>query len=407
MARQGGHAAKPRHRGTNQSGLRQYNERLVLSLIRRFKALPKAEIARKTGLTAQTISVIMNRLEADRLVVKQAPVRGRVGQPSVPFALNPDGAFSLGLKVGRRSFDLSLVDFVGNVRSTLRETFSYPAPARLEAFVAKGVDVLTSDLAPGVRTRIAGLGVATPYELWSWSEELHAPSEAMQEWRHFDFESVIGGIWGGPVYVRNDATAACAAELIFGNPERHVDFLYLYIGAFVGGGVVLGGSLFVGPHGNAGAIGSLPVPTLTPSGALGTEQLILRASKLTLERKLRAAGRDATAIWTASEAWSGLDPMLEDWIEEVASGLAHAVVSAISVIDFPVAVIDGAMPVGVRADIVRRTREKLGAFNRQGLSPVEIVEGTIGVSARTLGSASLPLLADFAIDSSVLFKPGQ
>ena len=65
-------------RGTSQTGLRRYNERLVLSLIRRHGALPKAEIARLTGLSAQTISVIMKQLDADRLVRREAPVRGRV-----------------------------------------------------------------------------------------------------------------------------------------------------------------------------------------------------------------------------------------------------------------------------------------------------------------------------------------
>ena len=41
------------------------------------------------------------------------PIRGRVGQPSVPLSINPEGAFFLGLKVGRRSADLVLVDFLG------------------------------------------------------------------------------------------------------------------------------------------------------------------------------------------------------------------------------------------------------------------------------------------------------
>ncbi len=81
-------AADP-SRGTNQSGVRLYNERLVLSLIRRHGSLAKAEIARLTGLSAQTISVIMRQLEADGLVVKEAPQRGKIGQPSVPFSLNP------------------------------------------------------------------------------------------------------------------------------------------------------------------------------------------------------------------------------------------------------------------------------------------------------------------------------
>jgi len=52
-------------RGTNQSGGRIYNERLVLSIVRHRDGLPKAEIAKLTGLSAQTISVIMQQLEAD------------------------------------------------------------------------------------------------------------------------------------------------------------------------------------------------------------------------------------------------------------------------------------------------------------------------------------------------------
>ena len=75
-------------RGTNQIGVRLYNERLILSLIRRLGSVPKAEIARLTGLSAQTVSVIMRELEADGLVLKRDPQRGRVGQPSVPFQLD-------------------------------------------------------------------------------------------------------------------------------------------------------------------------------------------------------------------------------------------------------------------------------------------------------------------------------
>src|SRR6185503_20082469 len=123
-------AARPRPsdlaRGTNQSGVRLYNERLVLSLIRRHGSLAKAEIARLTGLSAQTISVIIRQLEADGLLRKEAPLRGRIGQPSVPFSLNPNGAFFLGLKIGRRSTDLVLLDFLGRPLKSRREPCRYP-----------------------------------------------------------------------------------------------------------------------------------------------------------------------------------------------------------------------------------------------------------------------------------------
>ena len=70
--------------GANQTGGRIYNERLVLSLVRHQEGLPKAEIAKLTGLSAQTVSVIMQQLEADHLIGKGEPVRGKVGQPRVP-----------------------------------------------------------------------------------------------------------------------------------------------------------------------------------------------------------------------------------------------------------------------------------------------------------------------------------
>ena len=90
-------------RGTNQSGVRLYNERLVLSLIRSHGALAKANIARLTGLSPPTVQAIVQQLEADGLLLRHAAQRGRVGQPSVPLSLNPDGAFSFGASSWRRS----------------------------------------------------------------------------------------------------------------------------------------------------------------------------------------------------------------------------------------------------------------------------------------------------------------
>src|SRR5690606_23077600 len=109
-------------KGTRQSGVRVYNERLVLSLIRQLGALPKAAIARSTGLSPPTVSAIVGQLEADGLLIRNAPQRGRVGQPSVPVSLNPDGAFSVGVKIGRRRCDVVLMDFVGGVRAALHRT---------------------------------------------------------------------------------------------------------------------------------------------------------------------------------------------------------------------------------------------------------------------------------------------
>ena len=102
--------------GSNQTRVRAYNERLVLSLVRLHGALSKADITRLSGLSAQTASVIMRAPEKDGLLLRGEPVRRRVGQPSIPMRLNPDAVLSFGGKIGRRSADPLLLDFVGNIR---------------------------------------------------------------------------------------------------------------------------------------------------------------------------------------------------------------------------------------------------------------------------------------------------
>jgi predicted NBD/HSP70 family sugar kinase len=392
-------------RGSDQTGVRLYNERLILSLIRRHGTLSKVETARLTGLSVQTAAAIMNRLEQDGLILRQTPQKGRIGQPAVPFVLAPEGAFSFGLKIGRRSCDLLLIDFVGHIRGRRRATYTYPVPGDVLRFVAEGKAEIVQALSPGQRARVAGLGIAIPFELWNWETEVGAPHEIMNRWRTFDIKSEIAELCSGRIELCNDATAACAAELIFGEGWRYNDFLYLFIGTFIGGGVVLNGSLFPGRTGNAGAIGSMPVARFDGARGLVAQQLIRSASIYVLEKALLAAGKDPSSIWRSPDTWGGFgSEEVDEWIEVVATNIAGTIVAAAAVIDFEAAIVDGALPAAIRARIVERTRERVLDHDQQGLSPIVIHEGSIGADGRAVGGAALPLLANFARDREVLFK---
>ncbi|WP_394690691.1 ROK family transcriptional regulator [Hoeflea sp.] len=391
-------AAMPSLRGSNQSGLRAYNQRLVLSLVYTHGSLAKTDISRMTGLSAQTGSVLMRELEAEDLIVKGEPVRGKVGQPSVPLSINPDGAFFVGLKVGRRSAELILIDFLGQPKATLRKSYPWPTPPRIVNFVEDGLGELLKDMPDELRTRVAGLGIATPFELWNWSEQAGAPRDEMELWRGCDLRAELAAVCDMPVYLQNDATAACAAELVFGKHEGLSDYLYLYIGTFVGGGVVLNGSVYSGRTGNAGALGPLPV-----NGPDGTPvQLIDRASIMVLERMLRDQGVDPSPLWNDPDDWKGFEDFLETWIGIVARGLAQAIVSASTVIDFEHAIIDGGFPADVRTRIVEATRREVAGFDLRGLELPRILPGTVGPVARALGAASLPLFDKYLIDRNTL-----
>jgi len=384
-------------RGTNQAGMRAHNERLVLSLVRRNGALSKTEIARSTGLSTQTVSVIMRQLEADRLLRREAPRRGRVGQPLVPLSLDPDGAYFIGAKVGRRSLEVVLVDFVGAIRHRMIRPHAFPKPGEIVAAIR--VEVGRCAATPGIDSeRIAGLGIAVPFELWNWAEEIGAPAEAMGAWRHADIRGELAALLPYPVYLQNDATAACGAELAFGAHSGLLDYIHFFVGAFVGGGLVLNGSLFTGRTGNAAALGSMPVP----DGRGGTVQLIDRASLVLLERRVVEAGLPVDALYDAGADWSPFEPQLEAWIAGAARGIAHAVAAAAAIIDFEAAVIDGAMPESVRERLVARVAAELSRLDLSGIEPPALRAGTIGPSARALGGASLPLFDRYLLDQHAL-----
>ena len=386
-------------RGATQSGLRAQNERLVLTLLRRHGSLAKAEIARLTGLSAQTVSVIMRALEAEGLIARGEPRRGKIGQPSVPMHLAPGGACFLGLKVGRRSLELVAIDFTGQVLAERQVTHAFPTPGGTMDFVRQALPEVIAALPKSLRARIAGMGIGLPFHLWDWAGSLGLPEDAMAEWRQTDLRAEIAAEVPFEVHLENDASAACNAEIVLGDrqgAEGLRDFAYAYIGFYAGGGLVLNGTLMRGRTGNAGALGSVPVP----DGSGGSAQLLQVASLSTLEAALMGKGHDATGLWESASDWDIDADILEAWIARTASALAQAAAAAGALLDLEALVIDGWLPAPVRARIVEATRRALDRIDLSGTTPPAILPGTIGPRARSLGSASLPLSQRFMVEPS-------
>ncbi|MGE4051194.1 MAG: ROK family transcriptional regulator, partial [Piscinibacter sp.] len=218
-----------RPRGSNSAGMRQFNERVVLQAIRLHGSLPKAEIARVTRLTAQTVQVIIARLEADGLVRKLAPVRGKVGQPSVPMALNPDGAFSIGIKIGRRSMDMLLVDFAGQVRQRLSLDYAFPDADTLFGEIEARLKQLRRGLPAALRERLHGVGIAAPLSLGGWQELLGVEPARAAKWADIDIRARVAAMTDLPVQFVKDTAAACVAELVAGRGRSIRSFLYVFV----------------------------------------------------------------------------------------------------------------------------------------------------------------------------------
>jgi predicted NBD/HSP70 family sugar kinase len=397
-------ASRLRPRGSNQVGMRQFNERVVLQTLRAHGSLAKADLARLTGLTAQTIGLITARLDEDQLLNRGAPVRGRVGQPSVPLGLNPDGAFAIGIKIGRRSADWLLVDFTGRVRERLVLDYAFPDIPVLLPAIKSNLNRLLEGLGP-LRDRVVGVGVAAPFQLGGWHRMLGLTEAQSLAWNQIDLVAEVQALTDLPISFAKDTSAACVAELLQGKGRDIRSFLYLFLDTFVGGGLVLNSHLHRGVNGNAGAVASLPLQVATADMKELPPQLISQASLWDLEQRFREHALDPMAAYDARALQAPWLAYTREWIDRAALALAHCIVAGTAFLDVEAVVIDGVVAPGLLSDLWARTGEALKAYNWEGLQQMPRLEiGSIGSDARALGGALLPLHACFAPDHEIFLK---
>ena len=393
-----------RPRGSNHAGMREFNERVVLQAIRLHGSTPKAQIARLTHLTAQTVQIIISRLEADHLVQRLAPVRGKVGQPSVPMALNPDGAFSIGIKIGRRSMDMLLVDFTGRARERVALQYPFPDPDALFAEIKVRLRELTQTLPAKLRSRLYGVGVAAPLALEGWQTLLGVAPEQAAKWAGIDIRARVQAMTELPVEFVKDTAAACVAELVAGRGRNMRSFLYIFVDTFIGGGLVIDSHLRAGFNGNAGAVGSMPLGQADAGETAAPPQLLSVASLYKLESMYRKQGLDSTA---AADARSLEAPWLahtRNWLRDSARAIALAVNGAACLLDLEGVIVDGSFSRGLLDALLLEVGAALARHSWEGVARPVLLAGTIGSDARAIGGALLPLYANFAPDRDLFLK---
>lgn len=393
-------------RGSPQAGPRRPNERLILQAIRLHGALPGADLARLTRLTAQTVSLTTKRLLDEGLLVKGAPRRGQVGQPSVPLALNPDGAYAIGVHLGRRRLDLLLVDFEGAVRERSTCAFEFPDPARVMAEIVAGVQGLMRRLGHGgVRARLQGIGIAAPLRMDGWRSLLGMAPAVAEDWARTDLRREVERQTGLDTALLKDTAAACVAELVAGRGRSLPSFLYVFVDTFVGGGLVIDSHLHAGLHGNAGAIGSLPLGLAAPDGgAAAPPQLLGTASLLALENRFRVAHLEPAAAYDERALQTPWWPHAQAWLDEAGTAIALAVHGAACLLDLDGAILDGNLPRAVLDALHQAVDRALARYPWEGVARPALVPGAVGPDARAIGGALLPLYARFAPDRSLFLK---
>ena len=398
-------------RGSNHTGMRQFNERTVLRAIRHEGAIPKADLARLTQLSSQTVSIIVNRLLDDGLLIKQERIRGKIGQPSVPLAINPDGAYSIGLQVGRRSLEVVVTDFMGQMRHQWQHTYPYPPPAEVLPKIKEGLKLMQKRMGPEAWKRTVGIGLSAPLAMHQWGDLMGKKAQkAMVDWESIDLVNEVQAMSALPVEFAKDTTAACVAELVQGLGRDVPNFLYVYVGTFVGGGLVMDGHIVNGPRGNAGAIGSMPIglpPLGTRANANTPAQLLQLASGWQLEQALMAAGHDPLLVQQDDIMSPAYSALTQAWLSQAAKALAMSATSATALLDLDAIIMDGSLNPKLLQALMAQTQAALAQFSFDGIREPQILAGHVGSHARALGGALLPLHAQFFPDKDIFLKQDE
>ncbi|RUV18742.1 ROK family transcriptional regulator [Mesorhizobium sp. M7A.F.Ca.MR.245.00.0.0] len=305
-------------RGTNQEIGRPYNRRIVLESIRLHGPIARGEIARRVGLTVQTVSTIVRELEdQDYILSLREEPKGR-GLPPATLRINPEGGYAVGIHITPLGISAALINLSGDViESTYREA---PNATPDHAFELIGTMVveLTRLRAGG---RVLGVGMALPGPFDVESMSFVGPT-TMTGWKDVALRERLAASTGLPAFFETDMAAAAMGERLYGLGAQFSEYYYLYFGVGLGGVMVHDGSALRGAWGNAGEIGHIPVipgGEACPCGNSGC-----------LERYLSL---EALRRWNGSEA---------DWVTEVAP-IFHNAVAVIENLFDPETVILGGL----------------------------------------------------------------
>jgi predicted NBD/HSP70 family sugar kinase len=395
--------------GTNLTYTKEYNLRIVHETIRLHGPISRAEIARWTGLTIQTVSNLSRELVAMGLITETAPRRqNRRGAPANDLVLNPDGAFSVGLDLDRDHLTGVLLDLTGDVRQRVHFDLDFPTPEEALVLLASATrDMLMAQRIPADRVRGVGVGIPGPMHRVRGKDghRYLVNPKSFPGWDDVPLAEQLRERLGIPVFLENNATAAAIGERWYGGGQQFGTFFYFYFGSGLGGGLVINGQPYEGVSGNAGEVGYMPggAPPDDDGGDaphIGTHFMLQR-----LYERLRESGRDVRKPEHLEDLLAGREPVFLEWMDTAADSMARVVLSVENLMDPEAIFFGGRLPDRVIAELMDRTQRRIPHYRVRGKVSSSVYRmATAGADAAALGVATLPIHEYFAPAPRLLMK---
>jgi predicted NBD/HSP70 family sugar kinase len=240
-----------RRRGVlRKSDLRETNERLILNIIRQNRDLSRSDIVKITGLSASSVTFIVNRLISEGLVaVARGSVQTQAGRPPVSLRLRPESMYAIGAEVTIRGARVRAADVSAAVLLE-RQIAWNPNPAVMLVRLRTAIGGIVAKFA---KRRLVGIGVGIPGTIVRDTGYVMAAEDL--GWFEVDAGRILAdGLAVQPV-VENDAKLAAFAEHWFNTEGTPSNFVFVAGARGLGTGVFVDGQLLQGASGEGSEFG--------------------------------------------------------------------------------------------------------------------------------------------------------
>ena len=362
--------------------MRRANENTVLRLLRREPDLPGTLIARKTGLAPQTVSVLLRNLEAAGLIARSKVLRGKRGQPAVPFHLKGDAAYAIGVEIGWQQINFVLIDLAGNITHGAHITYPHPSPDNLVSTLVAGVEELIEKVTPR-NAEILGISLTQPAGLAERSWVLGASKDECQRLMQLDLSGELLARTGIEVHVHNDGTSALWSERAFGRLPEETDCAYVFLSCFIGSALHVDGQVLGGKGAGAARIGA--VMTARPDGVV--QALHFTTSLWALAGFLAERGHRVSSHEIDSWDWAAIEPAFAEWLDQAANSLALAFANTAAIVGVPMIFVDSILPRPILGRLINAVQARIVSLPIAIFDAPVVMMGSNGAAAPAIGAA--------------------
>jgi predicted NBD/HSP70 family sugar kinase len=243
--------------GAEPSVVRHLNRTTILDVLTEQGPTSRADLAVATELAKPTVSAIVSELLAEGLVVERgAPAPIGRGRPPVLVDLNARSHFVVGVQVGATFCRVVVADARGVELARSEQPTPAAADAALDAIARSTREALAS--VDASVDQVAAVGVCIPgFVDVARGVCLRAPSLG---WVDTPIAETLGAALETPVLVNDATQAAMVAEAVEGAARGIDDAVVLDVGERLAAGILIGGRLYHGATGLAGAVGHCALP---------------------------------------------------------------------------------------------------------------------------------------------------